>query len=123
MKKMTTEKILGGCEMATREETEDKIEISENGKKVTVRRGDYGVSATVGFSELRAFYKYDISHTPGYFVAIYTLIGKSPAYVIGDSKKVVDRFERDHKDLLYTCIRELNKLTPGGLPPFKMGGY
>ena len=103
--------------------TEDKIEITENEGKVTVRRGDYGVSATVGSPELHAFYKYDISHTPGYFIAIYTLIGKSPVYIIGDSKRAVDRFERDHMDLLHTTIRELDKLTPGGLPPFKMGGY
>ena len=101
--------------------TDVKIDISENGKKVTVRRGDYGVSATVGFSDLCAFYEYDITYAPGYFVAIYTIIGKSPVYVIGDSKRVVDRFERDHKDLLYTAIKELNRLTPGGLPPFKMG--
>lgn len=102
---------------------EDKIEISEHGGKVTVRRGDYGVSARVGSTEIDVFYKYDISHTPGYFVAIYTLMGKSPVYTIGDSKRAVDRFEREHKDLLYTCIRELDRLTPGGLPPFRMGGY
>lgn len=102
--------------MVTREETEVNIEITEDGKKVIVRRGDYCVSATVGASELHAFHRYDISHTPGYFVAVYTLMGKSPVYVIGDSKKVVDRFERDYMDLLYTAIRELNRLTPGGLP-------
>ena len=99
--------------------TEVKIEITENGEKVTVRRGDYGVSAKVGSPEITAFYKYDISHTPGYFVALYTLIGKSPIYIIGDSNTVVNRFERDNKDLLYTAIRELDRLTPGGLPPFK----
>lgn len=101
--------------------TEDKIEISENGKKVTVQRGDYGVSAKVGTTELDVFNTHYSSCTPGHFIAIYTLIGKWPVYVIGDSKKVVDRFERNHMDLLYICIRELNKLTPGGLPPFKMG--
>ena len=99
--------------------TEVKIEITENGEKVTVRRGDYGVSARVGSPEISAFYKYDISHTPGYFVALYTLMGKSPVYVIGDSKSVVSRFERNYKDLLYTAIGELDRLTPGGLPPFK----
>ena len=108
--------------MATREETEE-IEISENGKKVTVRRGDYGVSARIGTTELVVFSTHYSSCTPGHFVAIYKIMGKSPVYLIGDSKKVVDRFERGHKDLLYTCIRELNKLTPGGPPPFKMGGY
>ena len=99
--------------------TDVKIEITENGEKVTVRRGDYGVSAKVGSPEISAFYKYDISHTPGYFVAMYKLLGKSPAYIIGDSKQAVARFERDHKDLLYTAIAELDRLTPGGLPPFR----
>ena len=99
--------------------TEVKIEITENGEKVTVRRGDYGVSGRVGSPEISAFYKYDISHTPGYFVALYRLIGKSPVYTIGDSKRVVTRFERDYKDLLYTAIKELDRLTPGGLLPFK----
>ena len=46
-------------------------------------------------------------------------MGKSPVYIIGDSNTVVNRFERDNKDLLYTAIRELDRLTPGGLPPFK----
>ena len=96
-----------------------KIEITENGGKVTVRRGDYGVSAKVGSSEITAFYKYDISHTPGYFVALYSLMGKSPIFIIGDSRTVVNRFERDNRDLLYTAIRALDMLTPGGLPPFK----
>lgn len=96
--------------------TDVKIEISENDKKVIVRRGDYGVSARVGSPEITAFYKYDISYTPGYFIAIYKLLGKSPVYIIGDSKRAVDRFERDHKDLLYIAIRELNKITPGGIP-------
>ena len=99
--------------------TDVKIDISESGKKVTVRRGDYGVSARVGSIDITAFYRYDVSHTPGYFVALYTLIGKSPVYIIGDSQRAVDRFERDNKDLLYTAIRELDRLTPGGLPPFK----
>jgi len=89
--------------------TEVKIEITENGEKVTVRRGDYGVSAMVGSSDITAF-------RTGYFIALYTLKGKTPVYVIGDSKREVDRFERNNRDLLYTVIRELDRLTPGGLP-------
>lgn len=96
-----------------------KIEITENGGKVIVRRGDYGVSAKVGSTEITAFYKYDVSHTPGYFIALYSLMGKSPVFIIGDSRTVVNRFERDYKDLLYTAVSELDRLTPGGLPPFR----
>ena len=90
--------------------TDVKIEITENGRKVTVRRGDYGVSAEIGSSEMTAFFKYDVSHTPGYFVALYKIIGKSPVYIIGDSKTVVNRFERDNRDLLHIAIRELDKI-------------
>jgi hypothetical protein len=87
-----------------------KIEITESGRKVTVRRGDYGVSAEIGSSEITAFFKYDVSHTPGYFVALYKIMGKSPVYIIGDSKTVVDRFEHENRDLLYIAIRELDRL-------------